>query len=285
MITYQGLEDAISLWAREQPDVRAVLVIGSRAQEHSTVDQYSDLDLVVYTSRPISYDRTADWLSTFGEIWLAVRSRTGRGDREWLVLFAGGVKADFVIVPAVEGHGLTEMLERSAYIKVFRRGIRVLYDRDGAASGERLQLDRAQSEVKPTVDDFELAVNRLILATARAAKFVSRGDLWRSQQQINVEVRQALLTLIEWQAILASPADKDIWHSGRFIEAWADPHVVRKLPELFAGYDEADLRDALSSALDLAEWIAEEIAGSLELPFPAPVQAKALSWTRELLGR
>jgi aminoglycoside 6-adenylyltransferase len=284
MITYQALENTIMQWATDRPDVRAVLLIGSRAQDNSTIDQYSDLDLVIYTTRPAAYDTDSNWIVSFGEIWLTVRSKTDVGDREWLVLFAGGVKADFVIAPSLKGKGLAETLEDSAYADVFRRGVRVLTDRSGAASSELLFLPVPQSRNLPTSVEFELVLNRMILATARAAKFLRRGDLWRCQQQISAEVRQALLVLIEWHARLTRPLDDDIWYGGRFIDKWADPRVAAALPGLFASYDEADVQRALASAVDLSEWLVTEIAVSLEDTFPKPGQAEALSWVRQLLA-
>lgn len=284
MITYHNLEDTISRWARDRPDVRALLVIGSRARENGPVDQYSDLDLVIYTTHPAAYDTDSDWIATFGEIWLSVRSRTGRGDREWLVLFAGGIKADFVIAQATKDKELAETLEQSVYADVFRRGVRVLLDKSSAKSSEVLHLSTPESRNLPTGTEFEFGVNRLILATARAAKFVRRGDLWRSQQQINIDVKQALLTLIEWHARVTRAVDNDVWYDGRFIETWADPRVVSTLPELFARYDRADLYETLTSTLGLAEWLAAEIASSLDETFPKPGQARALAWIRELLA-
>lgn len=283
MITYLDLEAAIARWATERPDVRAVLVIGSRAQKRNPVDQFSDLDLVVFTTHPGTYDRDAGWLPYLGEIWLAVRDRTGHGDREWLVLFEGGIKADFVIAPATRGQGLHDMLEQSVYVDVFRRGVRVLAYENSAASREGPQLDAPESRGELTEVEFELGVNRFILATARAAKFLRRRDLWRTQQQINVDVKRALLVLIEWQARSRRPDVADVWYDGRFIEAWADPRVVRSLPRLFAAYDESDLHEALIFTLDLSEWLMAEIARSLETPFPSPGQAGALSWIRDLL--
>jgi aminoglycoside 6-adenylyltransferase len=284
MISYQSLEDTILRWSVIRPDVRAVRVVGSRALENGPVDQYSDLDLVIYTAHPAAYDKDSSWIDSLGEIWLSVRSRTGQGDREWLALFSGGVKADFVIAEAATDAKLAEMLEQSSYADVFRRGVRVLLDKNGGAPSRELHLSAPKSRKLPTAVEFESAVNLLILDVARAAKFVRRGDLWRGQQQVNGEVMQALLVLVEWHAGLTSAAANDIWYAGRFIEKWADPHIVATLPNLLAGYDEVELHRALNSIIDLTEWMAKGIAESLDQTFPKPGQARALSWIRELLA-
>ena len=160
----------------------------------------------------------------------------------------------------------------------------MLLDKSGATSSEDLHLSAPVSGKLPTGIEFELEANRLILATARAAKFVRRGDLWRSQQQINVEVNRALLVLIEWHARLTRTAGNDIWYAGRHFETWADPRVVSAMPDLFARYNEVELQMALNSMIDLTEWLAMEIAESINKTFPNPGQSKALAWIRGLLA-
>lgn len=52
-------------WGRERGDVRAVLVVGSRARADTPADQWSDTDLVV-VGDPATYPASAEWLGAFG---------------------------------------------------------------------------------------------------------------------------------------------------------------------------------------------------------------------------
>ena len=51
----QGWDEAVSAWARSRPDIQALVQIGSRVQEGSAVDAWSDYDYHLVTSRPGDY--------------------------------------------------------------------------------------------------------------------------------------------------------------------------------------------------------------------------------------
>ena len=91
---YQALEDAVAAWAQSQPDILAVIVIGSRARLDHPADEFSDLDLMLYVQQPGLYARQRAWLDDFGQVLAASMGFAG-SDPEWLVVYAGGIKADF----------------------------------------------------------------------------------------------------------------------------------------------------------------------------------------------
>ena len=129
--TYAGIEAQITAWARTQPAVHALVVVGSRARLKPAADEWSDLDLVLFTDQPERYAVDGAWLSSFGPLWLAHLDHTGRGEPEWFALYAGGLKADFVLhaIPAALAQaGLPELIAASPYQNVFHRGVRPLYD-------------------------------------------------------------------------------------------------------------------------------------------------------------
>ena len=77
---YKQLESNLVTWMQAQPDIRAAIVIGSRAREDHPADEWSDLDIILFTTNPTGYASHQDWLEQIDEVWLAVLNRTGRGD-------------------------------------------------------------------------------------------------------------------------------------------------------------------------------------------------------------
>src|SRR5512140_1492030 len=122
--SYAQLEQAFVQWARERADVRAAVVVGSRARRDHPADEWSDLDLIVYITDPQPYACDETWLDEIAEVWARTIDRTRGGDPEWLVLFADGVKGDFVL--ANGSAPLRAHLPFSPYKNVVRRGVRVL---------------------------------------------------------------------------------------------------------------------------------------------------------------
>jgi predicted nucleotidyltransferase len=57
--------EAFSRWARSQPDIEAVALVGSYASDAAT--ESSDVDLVILTSGVDRYLHDRSWVSVFGE--------------------------------------------------------------------------------------------------------------------------------------------------------------------------------------------------------------------------
>ena len=97
----QELIDRFTAWAQDQPDIRAGVILGSRARSEMPADSLSDLDLLVIARDPLIYLSNGSWLLTFGEPGLTFVESTAVGDfRERRVIFKDGRDVDFSVVPA-----------------------------------------------------------------------------------------------------------------------------------------------------------------------------------------
>ncbi len=56
----------LRLRANTRPDIRAAIVIGSRARVERPADEWSDLDIIVFTTAPEYYLSKVDWLENIG---------------------------------------------------------------------------------------------------------------------------------------------------------------------------------------------------------------------------
>ncbi len=273
-MTYARLERRIQEWAAQEPRVQAIAVYGSRARSERPGDEWSDLDLILFVQDPMDFAAQTDWLSAFGEVWLRVLNTTGHGDPEWLVLFEGGLKADFLLTPARDS--VIEALTRPPFAAATHRGARILWARDAAqgAAPPPTQM----SWQPPTPAAFAAAVDAVALDFYRAAVLLQRGELWRARWLTDVVLRQHLQQMILWQARAKYGAEYDTWHDGRFLEQWADPQVVTALPELFARYDPGESKRALLASVDLYARLSAETAQKWKYPNPLSGLDKVQEW-------
>jgi aminoglycoside 6-adenylyltransferase len=272
--TYEQLETNIITWAHTRPDMRAGIVVGSRARTDHPADQWSDLDLLLFTTTPDAYAADPAWLAQIGEVWVPLFNVTGRGDPEWLILFAGGLKADFVFTAA--SASLQQAVDASPYDFVLRRGARVLFDKDGPPTP--LTLPELSSQINPMPDAFLAAVHGFLMEAGRAARFLRRGERWPAKMSCDGALKQRLLEMIVWHAQTRGDAGNDIWHGGRFLEEWADPRALEALPNTFAAYDTDDLWRALLATLDLFRWLARETAERWGYPYPTRTDQRMTAW-------
>jgi aminoglycoside 6-adenylyltransferase len=274
-MTYEQLESRIATWSENQPDIRAVIVVGSRAR--GDADRWSDLDLLLFTRDRARYADPA-WLQAFGDVWLTYLDQAGPGDPEWFAIYDGGLKVDIVLIQVEDSAlNLETLLRQFPYQAVFARGIKVLFD----------QYEQARSVPPKTVDQpeppsaaiFDHVVSGFLLESITTAKFIARGDYWRAQHWVAHDLRPRLLKLIEWHAY-----GQDTWYDGRFIDAWADSRILSMLPQTFALYKQESLIMALKTMLDLFRLLGEESAARFNFTYPLETHHKVTQLISSLSG-
>jgi aminoglycoside 6-adenylyltransferase len=278
MMTYESIETRVVAWAQAQPDVRAVIVVGSRARrDDHPADEWSDLDLVLFVDDVDAYATRADWLESLGEVWLKVFGCTGRGDPEWQALYAGGLKADFVFTAA---HGtdatVQQWMDASPYQFVYQRGVRVLYPHTAWIEAQPITLS------PPTAAEFTTLVNRVWLDVTKFARLWLHDDWWRAKLLLDGQIKQHVMTMMEWHACAVGGVE-DTWHDGRHFSEWADPRAVQAAHDSWAAglYPEM-LCLALVETLTLFRWLAQETADELSYAYPSTTEQHVTEWLAAL---
>jgi aminoglycoside 6-adenylyltransferase len=293
---YAQLLDRFVAWAQSQPDIRAALLVGSRARAERPADEWSDLDIIVLATRPERYLAETDWVANVGTPWLTFIEKTG-DERERRVLFAGGLDVDFALIPSRKAQQLLLLLRLQRrfppllrllpqgmarqfrqgladFADIARRGVRILLDKDGIAADLALVTAETVPPRPPTQNEFLEVVNDFWYHTVWTAKKLQRGELWVAKSCGDGYLKRLLLQMLEWHARATHGWDYDTWHDGRFLEQWADPRAVQGLRQAFAHYDEDDVGRALLATMDLFRWLATETARQLGYPYPAAAEER-----------
>jgi molybdopterin-guanine dinucleotide biosynthesis protein A len=252
---------AVTDWAREREDVRALLVVGSQARATVPADRWSDLDIVLIVDDPEPYAEDPSWVREFGQPVLTFLEDTPVGQRERRVLYETGEDVDFPLFP-VTAPELLEQSENAAHL--LARGYRVLVDR--IALGERLARVAAAAErpLPPTQRDLTQLASDFWYHALWAARKLRRGEVFTAKRCLDGYMKDRLVLLLEWHT-RAIDGSVDTWHEGRFVERWADPGALAALEKAFAYYDVRDVARALWETIDLWQGLEEETARRLGL--------------------
>ena len=283
-LDYHQLESRIARWAAYHPDLLAGVIVGSRGRPGAAADEWSDLDLIIFTTNPDPYIKDSSWLADFGELWASYLDTTGSGYPERFALYAGGLKVDIVFVKSDPAQSLAEMLSQFAFQDVIQRGVRVLFDKTGNKAVFPALAGPEALPPLPTEEEFSAALQRFWIKAAKAAKLALRGDLWRTKQACDSELKACLLEMLEWHARTAYRPGSDTLYEGRFLDKWADPKALSALPATFAAYDQADIQRALVSTVGLYLRLAEETAASQAYAYPPPNHSALQNWLLEMLS-
>jgi aminoglycoside 6-adenylyltransferase len=267
---------AFVAWAEARGDVKALLLLGSRARTETPADEWSDVDLTLVVDEPDRYLGEGEWLEEFGRPLLTFVEPTAVGSAfERRVLYEDGLDVDVAVVTA-------EWLEHAAAdpetARVVKRGARVLVDK--IALAELLARAPSTEPERPLSTELELAElgTDFWYHAVWAAKKLARGEVLVAKRSVDGYLKERLLTLLAWHAASSVPA-VDTWHEARFFERWADPRAVEAMREAYARYDRDDVARALRATMDIFERFERETAAKLGLP-PPPDRAPV----RDLVG-
>lgn len=280
---YARLIERIGTWGDEDENVRAVIMIGSRARTDHPADEWADLDVIVAATDPAPYWQTDGWLRSIGDPWLTFVTLTPDGrTHERRALFGGGLDVDFVLNEAASLWGALAGEVPADIADMIHRGVRFLVDKDGLGA---LLQNRAITPPPPQPPDeavFLNLVNDFWYHTLWTAKHLRRGELWWAKAGCDMHLKGLLLQMLEWHARATRGLGVDTWLRGRFLEEWADPRALLDLENAFAHYQEADIWRALLATMALFDWLEGETVAAWNFRRPVAGETQTAALVRQL---
>ena len=270
---YEALEQNFLAWAQGQENIRAAVVIGSRARRDHPADAWADLDVLLVVDEMQVYVEDAAWVENIGRPWLSFIERTGDGSGwERRVLFEGGLDVDFAFIPAAWARQASGPPPDAG--DSFGRGYRVLLDKEGLLERLRISEVKWQPKPPPAAGEFLNVVQDFWFHTVWTAKHLRRGEVWWAKHGADSYLKGLLQRMLEWQAQALHPG-LDTWLRGRFFEEWADPQAVEALREAFARYEAEDVWRALFRTMEIFERVSRQTAQIWGIEYPDFGAAKA----------
>lgn len=280
--TYESLLKKFIEWSKKVNDIRAAVVVGSRARSKVPADEWSDLDLVIFSTKPDYYISSTEWLQNIGQYWMTFVENTAVGEsKERRVLFEGGLDVDFSVFSVNDLEKLFEMPEVQM---VFERGMKIVLDKDNLFIDFTLTKKEIEINILPEENDFVNLINDFWYHAVLSVKKLLRGELWTAKMIIDNYMKWKLLKLVEWHTIVTNGMECDTWHDGRFFDSWADPRIIDQIRICFAHYNKEDIKKALIETMNLFRWIAIETSEMLEYKYSYKADKKATAWINSHLS-
>jgi aminoglycoside 6-adenylyltransferase len=270
------LRDRVLPWAAEDPNVRAVAVLGSQVRTDRPADAWADMDLLLLVTDPAVIRDSDDWLARIGPVWVALRHPGPLRDlpvRQ--VMFEGALDFDIVAAP---GGRFAEVLANPDARQALGEGFRPVLDKDGELAATPIP-PLPPADERPDAAAFSFVVNDFLYQTVFVAKRLHRGELWRVKDDVDGYMKGDLLRMIEWHARARRP-EAHVWPEARHLERWADPRVLEALPAAFAAYERSSVARALLAMMDLFGWVGRETAEALDLSYPTASHQAVAAWVR-----
>ena len=271
---YEKLERDFVSWAQTVEDIRAAFIVGSRARYDHPADEWSDMDIILFTSKQNYYLSDNEWFNNLGNVWTSLVSQTAGGDPERLILFEGGRQVDFVI------HSI-EHLKHNVEYKIipnnFYRGVKVIIDKEDIARNIMPKCFRAPQGTALSEDVFIQSVNVFWFLALNLAKQILRNDLWIAKVR-DSNMKELLLQMIEWHEKTVYGIEYDTWHAGRFLCEWASEETRLELRNVFGHFDRDDSWRALIGTITLFKRLSHDISQRLKFSYPYDLENNVSDW-------
>ncbi len=293
--SYEELIGKFVSWANACSDIRAAVILGSRARTDHPADEWADLDVMMVTTNPKHYISTSEWTAEMGKPVVTFIEETSDGDeQERRVLYEGMLDVDYAIFPAAKVEQLLDVEANSPLpaettlelANAFGRGMSMILDKDGLTEKLNAIISgiKQQKPQPATQEEFIQVINDFLYHCVWTVKHIMRGELWWALTCLNCRLASLQLLMTEWQARVTHGKDYDTWFRGRFLETWANPEVITGLKGTFSHYDRNDACTALIASMNLFRQTAIETAEKLNLQYPTEVDKKITRWIKSQLS-
>lgn len=272
--------EALSSWANSQELIRAVILTSSRAIPHSSLDLFSDYDVILVTRSVQQFYTDRTWLETFGPVLAVYRdpliSENGLERSAYVVQYENGLKIDFSLWP-VE---LLQRVAESAHLPAeFDAGYRVLLDKDGLTSSLKAPTYSAYIPTPPTEAHYLELIEGFFLDTTYVAKYLWRDDLVAAKHILDHSLKHGhLLPMLEWHSEIAHQWSLKPGPYGRRLKRHLQADLWSELESTYTGAGLEENWDALFRTINLMRRVARDVATSLGFLYPDHLDQRVISY-------
>lgn len=245
MDRFMNIKEKLLALAKEDKDIKAIVLIGSSTRDTVKADEYSDLDVVIAT------EETEGWLygdypEKLGSVKISFVEPTLGGGKERRMLYDGSLDVDMIVFTPEQ---FEKAIREGVASWVMNRGYEIMYDAEDYSDLLKENISHELSPTDLSEPEFNNMVNDFFFHTVWASKKILRGELWTAKMCIDAYLKNYLLKMIEMYSV--SKYQVDVWHDGRFLDRWAEREILSDLEKCFARYDREDMVSALSATLNL----------------------------------
>lgn len=254
MDKFWNIKEKLLALAKEDEDIKAVVLIGSSTRDTVKADKYSDLDVMIATEKPERW-LYGDRPNKLGDVKISFIEPTLGGGKERRMLYDGSLDVDLIVFTPEQ---FEKAIREGIASWVMNRGYEVMYDAEDFSvmleeniAHELMPSDLSESEFNNMVNDFFFHI-------IWSSKKILRGELWSAKMCIDAYLKNYLLKMIEMYSV--SKYHVDVWHDGRFLDRWAEKQILSDLKKCFAHYDRKDMVSALLATQNLFSRLASQTA-------------------------
>jgi aminoglycoside 6-adenylyltransferase len=255
--------DLILHVAKNDENIRAVIMNGSRASPFAAKDEFQDFDIVYIVNEVVLLVESREWLKEFGE--LLIMQTPDEMDGIWpdsknrfafLMLFNDGNRIDLTLIQQ-------EKFENSPRDS---QSI-LLLDKDLKLHEFKRPSDKDYLPKQPTEKEFKNCCNEFLWVSTYVAKGIARKQLTYAKAMAEQNVKEQLIKLLTWYAATKTHFQKSMGAYGKYLEQYLEPNVWDKFCKTYVDANYTHMWEGLFIMCELFDEIAIKISEHYHYPY------------------
>ncbi|WP_214742279.1 MULTISPECIES: aminoglycoside 6-adenylyltransferase [unclassified Exiguobacterium] len=236
-------------FAKENDQIRTVVLNGSLVNPSTRPDLYQDVDLAFYVKdvQAVAADRS--WIDIFGEILIMQTPETADSERHvtFLVQYVGGHRIDLTIrsVDQLEG-----MLEADSLSQI-------IFDRDHHSVVT--PSDRSYRVKRPSADEYAACWNEFWWVSLYVIKGIKRHQVLYALDHLDI-MRNMLRQMMEWNIGYATDFSVNLGKSGDGMRDHLPEELWEMLGATYASAELSSIEDTHGRLQSLFFFCAQRVA-------------------------
>jgi aminoglycoside 6-adenylyltransferase len=253
--TEQEIMDLIIGVAKADERIRAVLLVGSRANPSAPKDFYQDYDITYFVAEITPFFNNPAWVEErFGKPLImqmpeVMRYPEGDGQFNYMMIYPDGVRIDL-------------SFEFNEYIDNGEPAIALLDKDNGRGFLPALPApsDKYWHIKPPSALFFYSCCNNFWWCLNNVAKGIARDELPYVMHMLNDVVRSELHDMMEWYIGTQHGFNLSVGKSGKYFKRYLPPELYVQYSATYSGSNYADIWSAIEAMWDLFHMLALTVA-------------------------
>ncbi|MBQ9764976.1 MAG: aminoglycoside 6-adenylyltransferase [Lachnospiraceae bacterium] len=246
--------------AKEDNNIRAVLMTGSRANPDCPPDMHQDFDIVYFVSDMNPYWDNDAWVEEkFGKPSIMQKPESMQlippdndGNYAYLMIFPDGNRIDLQIT-------------KETYVDDGEPAI-LLLDKDGTFPEIKVKEDYWYIR-KPNQKLFSDCCNEFHWCLNNVAKGIAREELSYAMDMLNDCVRNMLMQMLEWYIGVNNNFSVSAGKKGKYFKKFLPDNIYMRFTKTYSDADYEHMWHAAFEMLYLFDEVAKEVAGHMNFLF------------------
>ncbi len=278
MRSEEEMLDLILNFARNNDDIRAVVMNGSRVNPNAPRDPFQDYDIDCLVRSVEPFRRNPEIVSFFGDLMILQTPEDmldpppeSDGGYAYLMQFTDGNRIDLSFSPVEDAR---RSVDDTLTV--------VLLDKDNLIGELPPPSDRGYLPSRPTAKAFADCCNEFWWLNPYVAKGLWRDELTYAKHMLDTTMRPQLMKMLTWYFGIKTDFQKSPGKLGKYLKGQIGDELWALLERTYADAHLEKTWDALFAMGDLFRKAAQSVASSFGFTYPEQDDVNVSNYIRQI---